>query len=256
MTKELSTKKEEVKIKKFEFDPVGYSMYGPSFIKYQKIEEYRDLIQPFKEYYYARKKENVNATLSGIVKDFNETLVDKLPNGLTDRRKFHPYTSQLRTWRKKWDTDILDQMGLIIPADATKSHINKVIKTRQEEDSNKYYIPDYKSLEGAVQTLGGELINDAFVQMEEDRKNSEDFSPEELMKRKKHILDVFSGVSKMVQGKANLLLKESQEKREEAGFIMDFMRAAASGSLKPEDIEDLKKVYTNTNPKVTEAYVK
>lgn len=254
MTKELSKPKNK-EIKKFKFDPVGFSMFGDSFIGYQKIEEYRHLIQPFKEYYYARKMEDLESKVSNIVKDFNDTLkCDE--TGV--RERFHPYTSQLRTWRKKWDTDILDSMGIIVPADSTKSHINKVIKTRQQEDTNKYFVPDYSDLESGIQTLGGELINEAFVQMEDDRRNSEDYSSDELMKRKKHVLDIFSGVSKMVQGKANILLKASAEKREEAGFILDFMRAAASGSLKPDDIEDMKKMYNNTshNIKVTEADVK
>lgn len=234
MTKELSTIKKIKEIKKEKYiDPVGKNVYGEHFDGFQKIEHYIHLLPSFKEFYYQKKNEDLNKRHGEIIKEFND--------GLIEGEHFWPYLNQYRSWRKKWDAEILDQQGIIIPVDTPRRMVNKLVKTKS--DGEKYIVPQFEELEAATQTLGGELLNDALYQLESDQRNNEEYSSDELMKRKKHVLDVFSHVSKMVQGKANLTIKAAAEKREEVGFIMDFMRAAASGALKPEEIEDLQKIY-------------
>ena len=104
-------------------------------------------------------------------------------------------------------------------------------------------IPQYQQLEDGVQSLGGELLNDAFQMLEDDRENSEVYEPDELLHRKKHVLAVFANVTKMVHGKENLALKAAGEARETANFLMDLMKEASAGSMTLEEIGVLKNQY-------------
>lgn len=207
---------------------IGKSFYGVGFEKFMKISDMVEMVPAFKELYYTRRVGNPKATNREIIAEFNEAISPK---------KFHPYTAQLRNWTKKWDADILAQMHMK-ESISPKKEVYQVIKTRGEEAG--YEVPDDNSLEAGVRTLGGELLNDAMQMLREDQDREEIFDQEELMRRRNYVVGVFAHTTKMVQGKAGLLLKASKESRESAGFLMDLLRRATAGKMTAEDLAMLK----------------
>lgn len=224
-------------------DPVGRTLYGAKFERFQKIDEYRHLIPAFKEHYYKCRIENPKCTLSSITLSFLAAIEH-------EETGFYPYPNAVRNWRKKWDKDILEKKGMQLEVITSKRKIQQVLKTRNAEEGGvvEYGTPSYESLEETLQTFGGELLNDAMHQLRNDQENEEMFESDELMRRKNYGLQVFSHVTKMVHGKAAILLKASQEKRENANFIMDLMKKSTSGEMSVEDIQALKATYAPGAP--------
>lgn len=231
-------------------DPVGRTLYGAKFERFQKIDEYRHLIPAFKEHYYKCRIENPKCTLSSITLSFLEAIEH-------EEVGFYPYPNALRNWRKKWDKDILEKKGMQVAVITTKKNVQQVLKTRNSEDGGvvQYGTPSYESLEESLQTFGGELMNDAMQQLRNDQDSEEMFESDELMRRKGYVLQVFSHVTKMVHGKAAILLKASQEKRENANFIMDLMKKSTSGEMSVEDIQALKATYAPSAPVTNSQHV-
>jgi hypothetical protein len=132
----------------------------------------------------------------------------------------------------------------------TKKNVQQVLKTRNSSESGviEYATPSYDSLEETLQTFGGELLNDAMTQMRNDQDLEDMFESDELMRRKNHVLNVFSHVTTMVHSKASLMLKTSEEKRNNASFLMDLMKKSTSGEMSLEEIQALKSTYTAKNP--------
>lgn len=223
-------------------NPVGRTLYGEAFERFQKLDEYKHLLPAFKEHYYKCRIENPKCTVSSITKSFNEAIAH-------EEIGFYPYPNAMRNWRKKWDKDILEKKGMKMEVITTKRNIQQVLKTRNAEEGGvvEYGTPSYESLEETLQTFGGELLNDAMQQLRNDQENEEMFESDELIRRKSYGLQVFSHVTKMVHGKAAILLKASQEKRENANFLMDLMKKGTSGEITVEDIQALKATYAPTN---------
>lgn len=218
-------------------DPVASLYYGESFKGCMKVGEIKDLIPAFKEYYYARKKEDVNTTLTNIVKGFNVEIWE------TVQRRFHPYPTQLRLWKRKWDLDIMGQMADKEFTDLEPRKIRQVIKTRNDEKQIILGAPQDGELEAGVRTLGGELLNDAMQMLKDDQDLEEVYNDEILMKRRNYIVNVFAHATKMVQGKAALMLKASEEKRNSASFLMTLLAKATSGKMTDEELGLLKTAY-------------
>ena len=210
---------------------IGKSFYGETYERFMRVGELMDALPAFKELYYTRKIGNPQATNRDIIMEFNEAIVP---------RKFHPYTQQLKQWTRKWDADILAQMRMKDGAITTKKEVYQVIKTRDENDNIAIAAPDDNSLESGVRTLGGELLNDAMQMLKEDQDREDIFDQEELMRRRNYVVGVFAHTTRMVQGKAGLLLKASKESRESAGFLMDLLRRATSGKMTTEELDFLK----------------
>lgn len=226
-------------VKRKNLDPVGLRMYGDTFAGFQKIGDFKDLIASFKDYYYSAKIKNPNETLSGIVQGFNTEVCIPL------QRKFHPSGTQLRTWRKKWDLDLMQQMqdkDLVI---ASEKDIHQVIKTRNEENQLVLGGASDGDLEAGVRTLGGELLNDAMQMLRDDQALEEIYDDETLIKRRNYVVNVFSHATKLVHGKAALLLKASEEKRNSANFMMSLLARSSAGKMTDEDMAILKGSYTN-----------
>jgi len=224
-------------VPKINVDKIGMAYYGDDFIKFQKVGEFKDLIPMFKEHYYTKKLENQSATIANIMAEFNKQLESV-------GRVFQPPGSQVTIWKKKWDPFILEELGYANETNMPKEVVAKRTLVQTKNKEGMYTAPSFDRLENASQTLGGELLNDAFEILEWDRKNSEEYTTNELMKRKKYVTDVFGQITKMVQGKKALDIKANEMKVNEAGFVMDFMKAAASGEINAADLEDLKSVYT------------
>lgn len=215
-------------------DQAALSVYGESFVGYQKIEEVRDLIPAFKEFYYEEVIKNPKAKIGEMLREFNESI---------NPRKFHPYMTNIRAWRIKWDADILEKKNMAVADITTEKAVQQVLKTRNDDRS--LIAPEDSSLEAGVRTLGGELLNDAFQMLREDQQNPEIYDDEVLVKRRNYIVGVFGHVTKLVHGKAALLLKASEEKRNNAGFLMELLAKATSGKLSDSDMEMLKSNYAN-----------
>lgn len=231
-------------------DATGLSMYGDTFTGYQKIEEYRDLIPAYKEFYYQRKIADPNLPGTRIIRMFNEEVCAPLG------RRFHPYTKNVSNWKQKWDKDLMQQRGMIDHVITPKKTVQQVLKTREgDENLPTYGAPTYDSLEQGVQTLGGELMNDALQMLRDDQALEDIYESDELIKRKMYVVNVFGHVTKMVHGKATLMLKASQEKRENAGFLMELLGKASAGKMSLEEINALRHAYQPTNAEAAQPHV-
>ena len=218
-------------------DPVGLNVYGETFTGFQKIGEVKDFLPAFKDFYYQMKVKDPNATIKSIVRTFNTDVCAPA------KGKFHPYLNQLRGWRKKWDLDLLQQMAgkeVVLAEDLEKRNIHQIIKTRNDEKTLVLGMPTDVELEGGLRTLGGELMNDAMQMLRDDQELEEIYTNDELVKRRNYIINVFGHVTKLVHGKAALMLKMSEEKRNNASFLMTLLAKASAGKITDEEIEILE----------------
>ncbi len=237
---------DEIKVKKL--DPVGRTLFGESFQGYMKITEYVDLVPAFKDYYYAAKVKDQNETLKNIVLGFNEEVCKPM------ERLFHPSMSQMRGWRKKWDLDIANQMfdkGIEMDMELIeRKSVQQLIKTRDEDRRLVLGAADDNQLEAGVRTLGGELLNDAMQMLRDDQELEEIYDAETLIKRRSYIVNVFAHATRLVHGKAALMLKASEEKRNTAGFLMSLLAKATSGKMTDEEMALLKTSYAPNEQRV------
>lgn len=229
------------KQRKKDVNPVGRAFYGERFEGFDKMETMRDLLPMFKGFYYDARIRHPQMTGKKIMADFNETVV--FPMG----RTFFPHMNNLKNWRAKWDLDIAnqrkEQTGEEITTVAVrKKTVAQVLKTRDEND-NLILGTGYDEIEAGTTTLAGELMNDALQMLRDDQELGEVYDDEVLIKRRNYIVNVFGHVNKLVHGKASLLLKASQEKRENASFLMTLMAKATAGNLSEEEMGALKSTY-------------
>lgn len=228
-------------------DPVGKTIYGDSFTGFNKIGEITDLIGPFKEYYYEQRIKNPNVTKSQILREFNSNHC--VPLG----KKFHPSMSQMRTWHRKWDKDLMQQRAgkeLDIP-DLQAREIRQIVATRRDGEL-VIGLPTDSELEAGLRTLGGEIMNDALQMLRDDQELEEIYDDDTLIKRRNYVVNVFGHVTKLVHGKAALMLKASEEKRNNAGFLMSLLARAQAGKVTDDEMEVLKTAYA---PQAAEANV-
>lgn len=212
---------------------VGIAFYGDKFDGFHKVGQMTELLPAFKDYYYEQRIKNFHVNASEIIRSFNREAL--YPQG----KALHPYLTQYKSWRKKWDKDILENKKVPNMPESDRKQILQIVNNRTDISD----IVSYESLEGTMQTLGGELLNDALSILRGDEALDDMYTDEILLKRKKYVVDVFSGVTKMVQGKASLLLKTSADKRETAGFMMNLLARAQSGTLTDSELETLNANY-------------
>ena len=158
-------------------------------------------------------------------------------------RTFHPYTNQLRTWTKRWDADIIRKKLNMREETALTpvKEIRQIVKTRGEEYAMT--APGDGELETGLRTLGGELLNDAMQMLRDDQELEETYDDETLIKRRNYIVNVFSHATKLVHGKAALMLKASEEKRSTAGFLMSLLSKATAGTMSDMEVSLLETAY-------------
>ena len=231
-------------------DPTGVAYYGAYFTHYMKVDEYRNLIPAFKELYYERMIKDPKTKLTHLLKEYNKDLYE-------EGRYFFPNTTVVRQWKKKWDKDILEKKGMMMEVITPEKRVQQVMKTRNSEEHGNiaYEAPTHETLEEGLQTLGGELLNDAMQMLKDDQALEDIYESDELIKRRTYITNVFGHVTKMVHGKAALLLKASQEKRENAGFLMELMHKATAGKMSVADITALKVSYQPKTASAEPAHV-
>lgn len=228
-------------------DPIGYQIFGEEFKGFMRLAQIVDLIPAFKDFYYAAKIKNPDETLSKILQGFNKEVM--IPMG---GRRFFPSMSQLRVWRRKWDLDLMQQMQNKDLQIVERKNVHQVIKTRNSERALVLGMPQDEELEAGIRTLGGELTNDALQMLRDDQELEEVYDDETLIKRRNYIVNVFAHVTKLVHGKAALMLKASEEKRNTAGFLMSLLSRAAAGQMTDEEMHLLETAYV---PKVEETQV-
>lgn len=221
---------------------VGRAFYGDRFEAFDKMEAIRDLIPAFKAHFYTARIKDPKITGKDIIGDFNETVA--FPMG----RTFFPYMTNYKNWKAKWELDIAQQRSEQKVEDALvvitpRATVKQVLKTRDEQ-GELVLGADYGDIEAGLTTLAGELTNDAMQMLRDDQTLSEIYDDEVLIKRRNYIVNVFGHVTKLVHGKAALILKASQEKRENAGFLMTLLAKATAGKLSEEEMGALKTTYT------------
>lgn len=232
------TQVEVIEPKKKKIDAVGLHYYGDLFVGYMRIGDYKELIPLFKDFYYERRIKDAKLGLLDVVQSFNREVAN--PQG----KLFHPYTTQLRSWIAKWNADILRQkMGMVEETAITpEKNIRQIIKTRGDEYG--MMVPSDNDLEAGVRTLGGELMNDAMQMLRDDQELEEVYDDEVLLKRRNYIVNVFAHATKLVHGKAALMLKASEEKRNTASFLMSLLSKATAGKLSDEEVGLLETTYS------------
>lgn len=217
--------------------PVAIGVYGEEFERYQRLAEYTDLIPSFKDWYYTKKTANDRETLTNILRTFNAEVCAPLG------RKFHPKLEAIRSWRKRWDLDLIQTIKGLDHEVTDKRNIYQVIKTRNQDNELVNGGISDGELEHGIKTLGGELLNDAMQMLRDDQELEDIYDNDELMKRRSYIINVFSHATKLVHGKAALMLKASAEKRDTAGFLMNLLSRASAGKISDEEVSVLKSAY-------------
>lgn len=243
---EKEIKEDEMPKKVSKTHEVGRLYFGDTFEKWMKIADIKDLIPAFKDFYYQTKIKDPDSRLSDILQTFNKDVC--VPVG----RKFHPYTNQIRCWRKKWDLDLLQQLQIQKVLDRQgkdiqtieRKNVNQLIKTRNAERELVLGQAGDNELEAGVRTLGGELLNDAMQMLRDDQELEEIYTSDELMKRRSYVVNVFAHATRLVHGKAALMLKASEEKRNTAGFLMSLLARATAGQMTEEEMGVLKSSYS------------
>ena len=223
----------DVKNKK-KIAPVGLAFYGELFTRFMRVGELEKRLSAYKDFYFERKIEKPKTGVIEIVKSFNEMIAPDM---------FHPYPTQLRHWHTKWNRSILEQQHDGVDEIAPKN-VPQVVQTR-DDNGKLAIVPREAALEAGAKTLGGELLNDAFTMLKEDQDLEELYSSNELMRRRNYILNVMSHITSLVHKKQELMLKANAEKRETANFLINILRQATAGQVKPDDVELLKGSFTN-----------
>lgn len=196
------------------------------------VGEIRDLIPSFKEFYYEKKLELPKYSVVSILADFNERIKDT-------GRRFYPHENQYKTWRRKWDVDILSRI-----ANAGRELAKpEVVAVRTRDEQGLMVAPSETEIESGAKTLAGELMNDAMTMLKRDQESGDDlYDDEVLIKRRHYVLNVFNYVMGAVHRKEALAIKRSQEKRETLGFVMDLLRRSTAGKITDQEMSVIKSV--------------
>lgn len=237
---EDSPKGKKKKRSKEDADP--FKIYGDKFDgEFQRIGQVQHLIPPFKEFYFKAKRENFNTSVMKILKDFNDKIHPD---------RFFPYPQQYRRWRISWDNALYLELGMYEKGDVDSRTVKGLIKLRDEKRGEITPMDD--DLEQGTNVLGGMLLNDAMHQLQNDQEIEEIYTSDELIKRKAYVLNVFSHITKKVQGKEGLRIKKQAEGRETAGFLMNLINRAVAGRVSEDDMTTLQSAIIDVEAKEPE----
>lgn len=190
--------------------------------RYRKLEEVRDRIPAFRDFYIKYRFESgVKLSAMKIVDMFNET---------TPPGDFFPQPAMYQRWRKMWEAE---QTGLIKTAETRLAEREKLSIVSREGAT-------MDTLEEGMNSLGAELANDAIQTLRDTQDREEYFDDEVVVKRKQYALNVFAYVTKAAHSKTALKIKMQGEARESAGFMLDLIRRATAGNLSKEEVDMLR----------------
>ena len=224
---EKAAKLEERKAKKRESGLAALSkMYGDKFDgNYRKVSDLINMIAVFKDYYLEARRLDLDKSAMAILRDFNAKY---------EIANFYPYPHQYKVWRKKWDDVVMKEKGLL----EVEKRMKNTLKIRDEE-RGLLMVPSNEGLEEAADTLGGLLANDAIEMLQNDQEQEDFYSSDELVKRKSYVLNVFSHITKKVQGKEALKLKRASGAVETGNFLINILNQARSGKMTTQEMDVL-----------------
>lgn len=202
-----------------------FSFYENFDGRYHKVHEIRDLIPQFKAFYYAEKRKDLSMSAIKIINAYNAKITP-----LT----FFPWEKQYKSWRKKWDAELLAIQGY----HEEQKEVRQLIRVRDER--NALVVPEDETLEAGARTLGGELLNDALGILKKDQEEEELYDDDIIVKRRNYVLNVYNYVTRSSHSKEALRLKSNAEKRETMGFLMDLMSRATAGKMTDDELDLLK----------------
>ena len=210
-----------------------FSFYENFDGRYHKVNEIRDLIPQFKAFYYAEKRKDPSMSAIKIINAYNAQITP-----LT----FFPWEKQYKSWRKKWDGELLAIQGY----QEEQKEVRQLIRVRDDKDA--LVVPEDETLEAGARTLAGELLNDALGILKKDQSDEDLYEDDIIVKRRNYVLNVYNYVTRSAHSKAALMLKSNAEKRQTMSFLMDLMSCATAGTISDEQMEILK---TSTHPQQT-----
>lgn len=212
-----------------------FKSYGEDWDgEFTKVAEMADLIPSFKAFYFGEKRADPKKSVLLIVKEFNKKIFPL---------RLYPYPTQYQSWRKKWDKQLLLEMGMVEQRITEAKRVRDVVNVRDAE-RGVTLVPSESELEGGIKTLGGMLVNDAVEMLQDDKELEEIYDSDELIKRKNYVLNVFAHVTRHVQGKEALAIKKHAEGRETAGFLMNLLNSAKAGRMGTDDLTVLENSIT------------
>lgn len=208
-----------------------FSFYENFDGRYHKVHEIRDLIPQFKAFYYAEKRKDPSMSAIKIINAYNAQIAPLA---------FFPWEKQYKSWRKKWDAELLAIEGY----QEEQKEVRQLIKVRDERSA--LIVPEDETLEAGARTLAGELLNDAMGILKKDQEEEDLYDDDIIVKRRNYVLNVYNHVTRSAHSKAALNLKSNAEKRQTMGFLMDLMSMATAGKLSEDDMSLLKQSAAQT----------
>lgn len=208
--------------------------YGDAFTGYTSKDQIDIMLPDFKRCYFEIRKINEKPKIKAVLTEFN--------------RQSYPQTFFIEPQKaskllKKWNKEYEHQQ--------TVQFIDEQRAELQRRDETLLEYTDEK-LERTTRTLGGELLNDALIMLRNDQQNAEDMTPQDIINRRKYITNVLSHATKLVHGKASLMLKASEEKRNTTSFLMTLLAKATAGTISESEMALLEDTYKNKERTIVE----
>jgi len=203
----------------------GIAYYGESFAGYTPKEQIIAMIPAFKQCYFEIKKNNAKPKIKAVLTEFNRQSYPQV---------FHIDPNKASKLLKKWDIEFEERQS--------QAYIDEQRRAIKEQDDIQLSYTD-EALERGTRTLSGELLNDAMMMLKEDQQNQDEMNNNDLLNRRKYITNVLSSVTRLVHGKATLALKASEEKRNNASFLMTILSKATAGTLSNNEVSLLESTY-------------
>ena len=205
---------EHARRKKYAHFLRSYALNG----KYEKYDQYKELIPSFREWYFKQRMEGVT-DYTDIIIGFQNDVKPKL---------FLPYPQTYKKWINSWEEVVCKTLELNTSDDIIETaNAERVALTSDEE------------LRVGSKKLAKLLLADANETMKAVREEDDTLSSTAI-RGKKHAVSVLNSMSKMTQGNRALELKEKADDRDSVGFFMDLIRQSKSGRMSPETLELLK----------------
>ena len=190
--------------------------------KCMTVGECKDLLPQFKQYYFERKREEIETSAMSIINDFGEKIAPLF---------FTPYPQQFKLWRANWDRTLMAERGMVLEERKHSAVIRKAIQT--VDDAGNLLAPDEDTLEMGNRVLAGELLHDALKIIKAEDAERIMFDEDTRIKRKNYVLNI----TKNLQGSEALKLKRSAESRENANFLITLLRKAQAGLITVNDLK-------------------
>jgi hypothetical protein len=210
---------------------------------WSRMEEMRDRIPAFREFYLERRfaPDGSKVSLIKLVDQFNE---------ITPPGDFFPQSKALSRWRRDWDAELAGKFKSPEMRLAAKKALEKkggsiaqmLVKIQKGggKEVAEYVVPEAQQLEEGAATLGEMLLVDAAHTLKDTQEREEVFDDEVVVKRKQYALNVFNFVMKAAHKRHEIDIKRHGEARETASFFVDLLARAQAGKLQEGELEILR----------------